>query len=475
MRLHHSIAVFFLSFQFCFRWCAGYAEGYAKVMGSSAGSAEVDFPFYFQENRNASCLTKRIVGEEQQGVSVTFQVEMASSTDACIYLSIRRSVSRSWHFMVPPIPSSDDEKYFCFESLGAHTFSHVFTKGYYIISVFYTTKQFPKTVSPNWTHKNPPKLYLRVIKPSVPSIMAENRLLREAFRNVRKDEREEIQEALEHWKTNTEKYKDHRLHGYLFNIKNKEDLFNIVHPKMQKALLSGNFNKILIPTATRVYRFPILQLNVSQHIVEEIVNAKQVFKNEELRLPNNVGRARGPTSGVVLSEIGLYELNHALVKYILAPLGRIMYPLWGFEVDSFHAFSLHVVPSDHGEARAGESYLRTHIDICEFSMNICLGNTFQGGDVLFQNAGFGINNGSAGYTEVKHLPGYAFLNLCQQFHGTSRHKKGARHSLVIRALSSSFRRSPAEVFYDKCGIQNAYGREVHPGISVGFVGKHDSL
>ena len=74
--------------------------------------------------------------------------------------------------------------------------------------------------------------------------------------------------------------------GYLFNIKSKEDLFNIVHPKMQKALLSGNFSKILIPTATRVYRFPILQLNVSQHIVEEIVNAKQVFKNEELRLPN---------------------------------------------------------------------------------------------------------------------------------------------------------------------------------------------
>ena len=118
--------------------------------------------------------------------------------------------------------------------------------------------------------------------------------------------------------------------------------------------------------------------------MEEIRNAKQVFKNEELRLPNNVGRARGPTSGVVLSEIGLYDLSHALVKYILAPLGRIMYPLYGFDVDSFHAFSLHVVPSDHGEARAGESYLRTHIDICEFSMNICLGDTFQGGMYYFK-------------------------------------------------------------------------------------------
>ena len=442
-------------------WLHGYRRG--------------GLPFYFQESRNTSRLTKRIFAKEQQDVRVAFQVDITSRANSCIYLSIRRSVSRSWHFMVPPTPLLDDEKYFCFESLGMHTVSYLFSKGYYIISVFYTTKQFPKTIAPNSLHKNPPKLHLRVIKPSVPSILAENRLLDEAFRNVRNDERDEIQEALQHWKTNAEKYKDQRMHGYLFNIKTKEDLYTIVHPRMQKALFSGNFSEILIPTATRVYRFPILQLNVSQHIVEEIRNAKQVFKNEELRLPNNVGRARGPTSGVVLSEIGLYDLSHALVKYILAPLGRIMYPLWGFDVDSFHAFSLHVVPSDHGEARAGESYLRTHIDICEFSMNICLGNTFQGGNVLFQNAGFGVNNGSAGYTEIPHLPGYAFLNLCQQFHGTSRHKKGARHSLVMRALSSSFRRSPAEVFYEKCGIRHAYGGEVAPGSTPGFVGKHESL
>ena len=49
---------------------------------------------------------------------------------------------------------------------------------------------------------------------------------------------------------------------------------------------------------------------------------------------------------------------------------------------------------------------------------------------------------------------FAFLNLCQQFHGTNTHRKGERHSLVIRALSSSFRRSPGEVFFSKCGGGN---------------------
>ena len=41
-------------------------------------------------------------------------------------------------------------------------------------------------------------------------------------------------------------------------------------------------------------------------------------------------------------------------------------------------------------------------------MNICLGSTFQGGDVLFQNAGIGVNNKSKGYTTVPHRPGFAF-------------------------------------------------------------------
>ena len=130
---------------------------------------------------------------------------------------------------------------------------------------------------PNLVHTNPPKLYVRVIKYSIGSIAKENKLLSDAFKNVRNDEKDEILEAKLHWQENARKYKSHRLHTYLYDIKTKEDLMSIVHPKMQEALLFDDFNKILTKTRTEVYRFPILKLNVSQNIIEEIENAKHFF------------------------------------------------------------------------------------------------------------------------------------------------------------------------------------------------------
>ena len=467
MKLMNTIIVIviqlFSVFLFLPQIVSGYAEGYAQIVNDQLQNNDnnIDFTVHFQEKFNETCFTKTIADKNQKDISINFNVNIVSKEYPCIYISIRSSTSRSWHFMVPPTPLADEENYFCFETatddinndnMKQFTLKFPSHGGYHILNFFRSKKMFPRSIVPNLVHTNPPKLYVRVIKYSIGSIAKENKLLTDAFKNVRNDEKDEIQEAKLHWQENARKYKSHRLHTYLYDIKTKEDLMSIVHPKMQEALLFDDFNKILTKTRTEVYRFPILKLNVSQNIIEEIENAKHFFLDEELRLPNNVGRKRGPQTGVVLSEIGLFDFSQALVKYILAPLGKIAYPLWGgLDVDSFHSFSLHVVPNNHGEARIGESYLRTHIDICEFSMNICLGSTFQGGDVLFQNAGIGVNNKSKGYTTVPHRPGFAFLNLCQQFHGTNTHRKGARHSLVIRALSSSFRRSPGEVFFSKCG------------------------
>merc|ERR1712032_1697093 len=89
-----------------------------------------------------------------------------------------------------------------------------------------------------------------------------------------------------------------------------------------------------------------------------------------------------------------------------------------------------------------------HNDICEVSMNICLGRDFSGGGVYFMD--------KLGYKEswvpklVEHMPGTAFINLCQQHHGTFPITAGERHTIVIRVLSSEFRRAPAESFAERC-------------------------
>ena len=66
---------------------------------------------------------------------------------------------------------------------------------------------FPTTIVPNLVHTNPPKLYVRVIKYSIGSIAKENKLLSDAFKNVRNDEKDEIQEAKLHWQENARKYR----------------------------------------------------------------------------------------------------------------------------------------------------------------------------------------------------------------------------------------------------------------------------
>lgn len=49
-----------------------------------------------------------------------------------------------------------------------------------------------------------------------------------------------------------------------------------------------------------------------------------------------------------------------------------------------------------------------------------------------------------------HVPGRAFINNCQHFHGTNGIASGQRHAVVVRGFSSAFRRSPAEGFADSC-------------------------
>ena len=191
-----------------------------------------------------------------------------------------------------------------------------------------------------------------------------------------------------------------------------------------------------------------------------------------LSVPNNSGKPRDHRTGVVLPEAGLGGLAESLAGDVLAPLARLLHKAWTpWHLDSYHAFSIHVLHSDTG-ALAGEraepvsnrnvgDRLPRHVDVCESSMNICLGNPgFNGSDVYFQNVMGTQSDDShvdafdasdpATLTYVRHVPGRAFINLCQHFHGTNSLAAGERNTIVVRGLSSHFRRAPAELFTEQC-------------------------
>lgn len=250
-----------------------------------------------------------------------------------------------------------------------------------------------------------------------------------------------------------------------------------------------------------IYTLPVLTRAARSDLVEEILSAKRSPIGPELSMPNNGQDERTERTGVVLNEIGLDVLANELAAQVLAPVSAVTHPEWSRGIgglDSYYAFSIHVAPvsSDSLEQNDRSSPpsqqwkseedstpndapgLRGHIDICEVSMNICLGDErgmdgFSGSAVLFgavntSNAASDAQ-GLTGTSQdllvngirVEHVPGRAFVNSCQHYHGVERLRHGERHAIVVRGLSSAVRRSPAEIFYEQCGsvFVNKSGKE----------------
>ena len=164
--------------------------------------------------------------------------------------------------------------------------------------------------------------------------------------------------------------------------------------------------------------FPVLKLGAAALLViSEQQNAiANTDADNTASIPNNFGddKPRSPWTGVILDEVGLGTLAEAMLLAIVQPLSRILFPEWDSALlDSYHAFSLHVGTSvSHRrrsttvEHRVVGDRLPSHNDICETSINICLGRNFSGSAMQFQASTEGracIN--SAASAALEHVPG----------------------------------------------------------------------
>jgi len=203
-------------------------------------------------------------------------------------------------------------------------------------------------------------------------------------------------------------------------------------------------------------------------------------------------RAELQPPSLLLDEVGLHGVAHALAAAVLKPLARLLYPEWtsGGALDTYHAFTIHrrsqaadqrswFLPSSNaedGSQRAdataaadpapnrsrGAARAGVHSDVCEVSMNVALRVTedLSGSRVGFE-PGFGRGLGSAAAAAaaaaasddvmwIGHSPGQAFVNLCQHRHGVEDLASGGRDTIVVRGFTSGFRRAPAEGYCEQC-------------------------
>lgn len=226
---------------------------------------------------------------------------------------------------------------------------------------------------------------------------------------------------------------------------------------------------------------------------------------------------------ILLDEVGLHAVAHALAAAVLAPLARLLLPEWsvGGALDSYHAFTIHrhsaatdqvswFHPSSNSEpgsgrrapalnatTESGGAAQGRHSDVCEVSLNVALrvSDDLEGSRVGFEplrppaasrnvpddaqpaacDDGFAepavakrdaataaAASTAAAVAEVLwvgHSVGRAFINVCQQRHGVEPLLRGSRDTLVVRGFASQFRRAPAEGFYEQCVANMWRGRD----------------
>jgi len=278
-----------------------------------------------------------------------------------------------------------------------------------------------------------------------------------------------------------------------------------------------------------VYRIPVFSPDLGEMLLQELEHANTSPLAGELSQPQNPeghGRRPGsPPGAVMMAEIGLGTLADSLIRDVLAPIGRLIYPQWGSDsLDQWWGFSIHSrTPTDaqqihafvkdfldktplqkagveakrygmdttefdaalnrshpkealydvivetirakgwagaHFDAqlqRVAEGKNQGHNDICELSINICLGRNFSRNGVWFTGWG-GLHQGHVEPLWVPHIPGTAYISVCQHQHGVAGPAEGERHSLVVRAMSSQIRAAPAEGFAMRCLASQATSR-----------------
>lgn len=145
--------------------------------------------------------------------------------------------------------------------------------------------------------------------------------------------------------------------------------------------------------------------------------------------PNTMNRY-----GLVLADVGLD----------LAPLRRALDPFFrrrfaavgGAGVDHDHAFLV-----DY--ARGKDVDLGFHVDDAEITLNLCLGERFEGGELYFQGVRCLVHRDDAPRDdepfEWTHRPGVALLHAGAHRHGVYPLRRGARTNLVLWARSTAVR------------------------------------
>ena len=213
-------------------------------------------------------------------------------------------------------------------------------------------------------------------------------------------------------------------------------------PRLRAALREGPaaLGSLADPVAPDLFALRILSVETCTSLLAELDAFEDWAARHgvEPERPNSMNY-----SGVILADIGLQGSMTWLRDAVLAPLGEALLP--GFCPEGFddhHAFAV-----AYGDGRDRD--LGFHADDSELTLNLCLGDSFAGGDLYFEGRRCLLHRQHPTLPQDRvlwtHRPGVALVHAGAHRHGAMPIRSGRRSNLIVWARSSAVRAGQEEL------------------------------
>jgi len=193
----------------------------------------------------------------------------------------------------------------------------------------------------------------------------------------------------------------------------------------------------LVPVAPGAFRFPLLLPNAASRWLVEIEARRAPLRARGLaeENPNSMH-----SHGVSFAALGIDDCFAALRRTWIAPLARaLLQPFAGNALDAHHGYLV-----EYG--RAFDEDLGFHVDDSEVTLNLCLGEDFDGSELMLLGLRCDTHrNGRILRSEevaIDHAPGWAVLHAGCLRHRVEPIRRGRRTNAILWCRDSTIARPP---------------------------------
>jgi len=171
-----------------------------------------------------------------------------------------------------------------------------------------------------------------------------------------------------------------------------------------------------------VFHFQCLGLQCCNFLIEEMLQIEKFYPTVPLHAQTKNGELLSSTKiptqsdGVSLERFGFKTAIKDLTSKIFAPIIQNIYNIPHYIFATHSLVVRYIAPNDTGHP--------LHQDNSGFTLNICLGHNFTGGELVFHEK-------NSEQIVVPRKPGYAVLHKGSHAHSANPIQSGDRYSLVI--------------------------------------------